>query len=353
MPSEPWLRPLVNPTILVTSIVYGVLVALASRASLFGIWLFVLVAASLWRYAYAVLRGAAQGRAALPPPDIDSMNPVGDWRLLAHAALFVGATVIAADAPVPSLGVALLVAIACVFPASAALMGLGADLVLALNPAAVVGVARTLGRDYIALIGGCGGIVLIGMAASTWLLPRLGLLAGVAGSVLGVWTMLAVFALIGATIRRHRDAFDIPGEIPDRADRARRESRRGWQTDLDQIYAVLRGGDVEQGYVLIRDLIARNGASVEVHFWLLENMLDWQDRQHAFRVGERLVARLVEVGDLPAALDVLARCRRLGGRLTVRPGTLRLLVRYAREIGQAGLASELLAELEAPEGHSV
>ena len=63
-----WLKPLADSTVLVTSAVYGALLVLSVRAGLFGIWLLILLGLSLWRYAYAVLSGVAQGRARLPPP---------------------------------------------------------------------------------------------------------------------------------------------------------------------------------------------------------------------------------------------------------------------------------------------
>lgn len=343
---------LVNSTVIVTSAVYGVLLVLATSAGLLGLWLLILVALSLWRYAYAVLSGVAQGRTELVPPSIDSMNPLGNWRLDLHFILFPAllalitqTTPFGTGATGRALEIALALAVVAVFPASAAIIGLTSNLVAALSPASIGSVIKTLGRDYAGLVVACGSLVAIAALVQRWVVPSFGLVSHVVASIVGVWTLLGVFALIGASIHAHRDDFDIPGE--QRAPEARdvEERRREWQAELDLAYGALRSDEIEKGYQILRKLIAKNGGSIEVQFWLFENMLDWGDRTHAARVAERLIARLVEIGDLPAALDLYRRCRRLDARLGIRPNTLRLLGRYAREIGQVGLASEIGAEI--------
>lgn len=355
-----WLAPLANPAVLVTAVVYGILVMLATRAGLFGIWLLVLVAASLWRYAYTILGSVAQGRNELPAPDIESMNPVGDWRVVVHFILF--STLIAlAQQPLggpggllgPRAGLALLAMVVLVFPASAAIMGLGKSLVAAVNPVAIVTVIKTLGRDYVMLLAACVAVAIVAKATREQLLPNFGLLSGLVGTILGVWATLAVFALIGASIHAHRSDFDIPGERRILPERDAEALRKGWRAELDLAYGSIRSGEIEEGYRTLRNLIARNGGSIEIQYWLFENMIDWEDRAHAFRVAERLIARLVEIGDLPAALELVSRCRRMNAGLVIRPGTRRLLARYAGEIGQSGLASELRTEIDKTGGHSV
>lgn len=355
-----WLAPLANSTVLVTAVVYGILIMLATRAGLFGIWLFVLVAASFWRYAYSVLRGVAQGRHELAPPDIETMNPVGDWRVIVHF-IFFSALITLAQQPLGGsdgllgmrAGLALLAVVVLVFPASAAIMGLSKSLVAAMNPVAIVTVIKTLGRDYVTLIAACVAVAIIAKVTREQLLPGFGLLSGLAGTILGIWATLAVFALIGASIHAHRSDFDIPGERRTLPERDAEALRKEWQAELDLAYGSIRSGQIEEGYRTLRKLIARNGGSVEIQYWLFENMIDWEDRTHAFRVAERLIARLVEIGDLPAALELVSRCRRMNADLVIRPGTLRLLARYAGEIGRSGLASELRAEIDKTDTHSV
>lgn len=341
-----WLAPLADSTVLVASVVYGALMTLAVRAGLLGLWLLVLVLPSLWRYAYVVLRAAAQGKAHPPPAGLDSMNPIGDWRAIAHLAVFAGAAVLirrlGADPGVADAAAAL--AGALIFPASAVILALTGSLAAALSPIGIASIVRVMGRDYLLLAALGIGVAAVAQLTQRLIVPRLGALAGAAGWSVAAWALLAEFALIGASIRAHGDDFEIPGAPSSAAETDARARRRAWQAELDLAYAAIRSGEVERGYRTLRRLIADNGGSAEVHYWLFENMIDWEDRAHAFRVARRLVARLVEIGDLHAALELVQRCRRLGTELTIGAGAARLLARYAREIGRPGIASELDAQ---------
>ena len=81
-------RALANPTVIVTAIVYGFLLRLAGAAGFFGFLLWLMVMLSLWRYGYAVLRHVASGWNNFPPPEIESMNPFGEFAVIFHSTLF-------------------------------------------------------------------------------------------------------------------------------------------------------------------------------------------------------------------------------------------------------------------------
>ena len=80
-------RALANPTVIVTAIVYGFLLRLAGAAGFFGFLLWLMVMLSLWRYGYAVLRHVASGWNNFPPPEIESMNPFGEFAVIFHSTL--------------------------------------------------------------------------------------------------------------------------------------------------------------------------------------------------------------------------------------------------------------------------
>ena len=90
------------------------------------------------------------------------------------------------------------------------------------------------------------------MWAAVWLaqaaVPEGGLLTLALGSSLGVWAMLATFALIGSLLRTHRLDFAIPGEIETDEEHRARLQREDWRKTLDLAYASIRSGLVEQGY---------------------------------------------------------------------------------------------------------
>jgi len=328
-----------EPTILITSAIYGLLALIVSQAGLFGIWLGVLLAFSLWRYCYAVLRAAAQGRSRIPAPDADSFNIVGDWGVFWHLVLFPGLFI--AGLLYQPAGLFVAVAVAIAFPASAALMGLTSNISHSVNPAAMIDLARTLGSDYFALVLGYLAVLVGGYAILFLLANPGGLLALFLTFIVETWAMLATFALVGAALRAHRLDFEIPGEVVPREEETLRHRHQEWHKYLDIAYTSFRSGLNFAGYKTLKDLVADNGDSLEVNHWLVENMLDWEDKKYALEVAAKLLPRLMTGNDLAGALELYQRCRRRNAGFRVAQPHAGQLADYARSVGQSGLADEL------------
>ncbi len=343
------LRPLMNPTLAVVAVVYGLLLAVAGAAGFLGIALAVSVVLSLCRYGYEVLRNTARGRNNEAAPDIDSMNPVGDYRLVLHSILFALLPVLAARAsllPVSratdiflTLGAA---AAACAYPASAAWLALTNDLAGAMNPHNVWRLVRIMGRRYVLLAAICAALLLLADSLPA-LLPLPWFLAGPVSRMLSVWAALAVFALTGAQIRAHRQHFEIPGELEPEEERRARELRADWQRTLDLAYASLRSGLRQQGYRTIGGLVERERGSLEVQQWIFERMLTWEDKRDALAFAHRLIASLLLQRQRYDALEIVTRCRRVSPAFAPRREAAGVLAEFARSIGRDGLADELVA----------
>lgn len=347
-------RPLINSSVLVTAVVFAILLRIAIFAGLFGIWLLVLLIPALWRYAYGVLRHLAQGRPEIPPPDIESLNPISDLVLIAHFVAFPAVVVLimqripfGAGAPGYLLGLALGALIVVAFPASAALMGLTSNLAAAMNPIAIKSTIRTFGRDYAILVAACLGLILLSAVIEGFVVPNFGFLSGLLGFVVEIWTFLAVFALIGSSIHAHRDDFAIPGIRISQEEWHNAEREKEWRVTLDLAYASIRSGLVAEGYRTLKQFVAENGNSAEVQYWLFGRMLEWDDREHALRIAARLIEQLAAAGDAEAALDLYRRCRQISPDFPVRADAARVLAAYAREIGHLGIADELSSDLGA------
>ena len=329
-----------DPTILVTAGVYGILASIAISAGLFGIWLGVLILFSLWRFCYAVLRAVAQGHKRIPPPDIESFNPVGEWSVFWHLVLFPG-LLVAIWVNLPGVFLPVVVVAAVAFPASAALMGLTSNLPHSLSPAAIIGVARTLGQPYFSLVAGSAAI----LGGAFLLVPYLGGLPGFLGLVVSLtvefWAMLAAFALIGSALRANRLEFEIPGEVRPREESALEEQHAEWHKDLDIAYASFRSGLNSAGYKTLNKLVDSAGNSLEINHWLVENMLDWQDKKYALEVAANLLPRLLARGDGAGALDLYRRCRRHDPDFRPAAPDAEQLAEIARSFGHTGLADEL------------
>ena len=328
-----------EPTILISAGVYGLASLIATQAGLFGIWLGVLLFFSIWRYCYSVLRAAAQGRKRIPAPDIESFNPVGEWGVFWHLVLFPGLFI--ASLLYPPTGYFIGVLVAFSFPASAALMGITGNISHSLNPAAMFEIARTLGSDYFALVLAYlavlgGSFILIALLATVAGIPALLLTF-----VVEYWGLFAAFGLIGAALRAHRFEFEIPGEVVPREEEVLSRQHEEWTKSLDIAFTSFRSGLNSAGYNTLHKLVEANHDSFEINYWLVENMLEWQDKKYALEVVAKLMPRLQAKNARPEALELYHRCRRRKPDFQLPERESRWLADYARSIGQTGLADEL------------
>jgi hypothetical protein len=328
-----------EPTVLMTAAVYGLLEYVVVRAGIFGLWLGILLFCSIWRYCYAVLRAVAQGHSRIPPPDLDSFNLVGDWAVFWHFVFFPG--IVVATLPYQPIGLFVALAAACCFPASVAIMGLNSNLAQALNPPALLAFARTLGTDYAWLVGGTVAIVGGVYVIVSYVVPVFGAWSLLASLVIETWALLATFALVGSSLRAHRTHFEIAGEVRPREDEALRVRDAEWRKDLDIAYASFRSGIDSSGYKTLRALVQANGDSVEINHWLVENMLDWEQKRYAFEVVAKLMPRLLARGEAEEALELYRRCRRRDPSFRPPREQAEQLAAHAAAIGQTGLANEL------------
>ena len=328
-----------NPTIIISAAAYGFLAYLVTRAGLFGLWLGILLLISLGRYCYAVLRATAQGRENLPAVSIDSFNPIGNVMVLWHIVLFPG--LILATAPWQPTGSIVAILVACIFPASAALMGLTWNLAHSLRPSALLGVARTIGSDYLLLVIAYVGIFLGVSILLTWVVPQLMIVTAIFAFMFETWALLASFALIGSVIRTHRHDFEIPGEIVPREEELLELRDKEWRRDLDRAYASIRSGLVASGYDTLHKLVEENQNSLDINHWLVENLFDWEEKKYALEVAAKLIPRLEATGNITGALELYRRCRHYDASFSVARKTIEALAAHAEDIGQQGLADEL------------
>jgi len=326
---------------MVTASVYAILLRIAVAAGLFGIVLGLITMLSLWRYGYAVLRHVAGGWQNFPPPDADSMNPVGAVGSILHPALFALSIYCLATTPFIEglLRWLLLITVLVVFPASAAVMAMTRNVAVALNPVALFGFVRDLGPDYVKLLGvsallGAFMVVTSEFARGSWLL-------GLLGDMLSVWTVLALFLATGATLRAHRDVLGLVEGLDDKDVRETRDRHADWQKTLDIAYGSVRSGLVAQAYRTVRDLIAREGESLEIYQWAFNGMLEWDPPEHAAMLGEKFAQRLWEEGRKVDAMELAQRCRKLSPKFALPAEFRTQLAEYARSLGRHRFADEL------------
>jgi len=350
-------KPIFNSTLLLTAVVYGFVLWIASHAIWVrlgpgwiglgpGFLIGFMITLSLFRFSYHVLREVALGRKNITPPDLESTNPVGETSLALHAALYTLLPIMFLLMPqiiygpsgesIRALG---LVVVVGTFPASVAVMAMTHNSSAALNPVSIGSVIKVLRVDYLLLLGWCGAVGVLAALAS--LLFGGGI--GIIDDIIATWGFLALFALVGSAIRAHRADFDYHDVEEIRAQHAEDDRRRAWHSAVDRAYASIRSGFVDQGYNTLKQMIAAEGDSLEVYHWVFNRMLDWQEQKFALDLARRFVVRLVEEKRESAALDLIQQCRRLSPTFEIAPEIAAKLGAYARSIGRPKLAEELAA----------
>ncbi len=327
-----------NTTVLVTAIVYGFLLRLASAAGLFGFLLWLMITLSLWRYGYGVLRHVANGWTRFPPPAIESTNPVGDFAVVFHSALFSLLLYMLATTPFIEgvLRWVLFFAVLAVFPASAAIMAMTRNAGAALNPVGLASLVGDLGADYAKLL--CVSLLLGALMALTADVPWY---LGIFAEMLSVWTILALFLATGAVLRAHRHELDLLEGLDDTEQRELRERQAHWRKTLDRAYTSVRSGLPAQAYRTVKELIGDEKDSLEIYQWAFNAMLEWDEPKHAAMLGERFAARLWEEDRKVDALDLAQRCRKLSSSFVPPASFTAELAAYARELGRHRLADDL------------
>lgn len=327
-----------NTTVIATAVIYGLLLRLAGAAGMFGFLLWLMITLSLWRYGYGVLRHVANGWTKFPPPEIESTNPVGDFAVVFHSALFSLLLYMLATTPFieGALRWVLLLLVLAVFPASASIMAMTRNAGAALNPIGMWSLVSDLGADYAKLL-----VVSLGLGALMALTADVPWYFGVFAEMLSVWTILALFLATGAVLRAHRHDLDLLEGVDDAEQRDARERQANWQKTLDRAYTSVRSGLPAQAYRSVKELIGDEGDSLEVYQWTFNAMLAWDEPKHAAMLGERFAARLWQEGRKVDALDLAQRCRKLSPSF-VPPASFTVeLAAYARELGRHRLADDL------------
>ncbi|HWK74631.1 MAG TPA: hypothetical protein VNQ81_10200 [Povalibacter sp.] len=325
-------------------VIFGALLALATKASLLGIPLALLLITGFFNYANLLLDRLADGIAEPPVLSIEMMNPVGSSRTLmmlfcAGIAFFLSGAASWWLGAVPAVLVALL--FASVLPAMIAVQAVTGSAAQALNVGINVRLMQRLGTDYL-LIAAC--FVLAGALGSSVVaadgLPLIVRLA----FVMYLW--LALFCLVGGVLHERRDDLgldQIPEEIDDATTDATLERSRTRQVDL--IYASWRGGAYQNAWKIITTQLEQSTDPLAELRWLYERIARWPDPRLANRLAGELLPRLLALKHTGEALDI-ARAR-LATDADFRPGSsndLLTLARLARDAGDRPTARALLRD---------
>ena len=180
---------------------------------------------SLWRYGYAVLRHVASGWNNFPPPEIESMNPFGEFAVIFHSTLF--ALLLFLLATTPFIDGVLRWAAARV--RAGRVPGIGgrhgddaecrgrAQPREPFEPRPRSRRRTTAGCSPSACCSARSWRSRAGPRSAPWLLSVL-------GEMVACWTVLALFLATGAALRAHRADFDLLEALDDTEQREERRA---------------------------------------------------------------------------------------------------------------------------------
>jgi pentatricopeptide repeat protein len=309
-----------------------------------GLWsLIAALLLNIWvlKYCYVLIEQIADGATEPPVMDIEMLSPF-ESRPWQQAALLGAGVTLCYKLHGDARWVAA-ISMLLVFPASAALLGMGDNVFQAMNPLKWFRVIRGLGLMYVMLLA-----VLALSGVLIWLV-----LSRDAPLIVTVFTGLfcevAFFGLIGAGIWIRRRPLEFePSRSPERtAARAEAERMKERARMLDEMFQNSRmGKHVDATAPLarwLRDLDA--DYAIRDSLYVAEQSLKWQLPLALNPIGSTLIRHLMRYGRPDAALSVFEMYRRRSPQFTMDSAPdLRALADYAESVGRQELAQAMRLE---------
>ncbi len=331
-----------TPLVLVGT--FTILLLIALRAGLTGIFLFVAVVSWFFKYCFVVLDTAVSGRNELPVLSIEMLNPFDEQRPLTFGLLIVaGVSLVFAVKLYVGAAAALVLATALglLLPASIAVLGLSSNVLLAAWPPRLFETLRGLGWDYLLLNLALllAGFIFYGqltLAVPTWV-------ALVAFQLL----FFLLFGLVGTAVFEHRLEFGLDSRTPEehRAERDRREHNQARQRALDHAYEQFRHQKPLEGWREIETWLkahAVGDATVSEYHAVFEAACGWDDVRPGDRLANELLALLLARRQTGIALGVAEH--RLAVNPQFRPTCAARLAELAAAAGKRALRHQLEAK---------
>ncbi|MEM9388187.1 MAG: hypothetical protein AAGA68_24260 [Pseudomonadota bacterium] len=330
-----------QPVILLGAAFFTLLLTLTMSAGFLGIWLGVVLLAALIRYPYALTASAADGAPEPPPAEVGHFNLAMAPPYLIHAFLLAALSWwLAVDLRLSGSVVALVMA--CIAPATVALMGATGSLFTAINPLGIVQLVLTLGVSYGAVV-----LIVMGLYALATLADRafgLPLLS----RFLTMYTLLAVFDISGRVLHLHRR--ELPFAVTTYEDRReisdRYDEQRDWEAELDRIYRAVRQGEITAGLAAMAQLVAQDGYRLEGYELLYARVREWHLPEVMLAYAAIFIERLVLVGELQRAMEVTEACLRHDPAFRPGPDSLAAIVGHARSVGHEHTAEMLTVVID-------
>lgn len=329
--------PLRSAAVIITLVSLFLLIQLAGAAGMLGIWLAALVYVAAFRYFTSVSAARARGT-DVPTPGIELFTLDEVWNLFPAAVMLLVALWSATLAEWYGDGAALVfaTAMALLVPAIVGVLVITHSPLQALNPMALYRFVRRTGGSY--LFAPLSGVLIVLLPLSLKSLPSLLL------DALELYLIVVFFAVIGALLRKGEllDEVDIPEPAEIDAALAGRALERQRTAVLNHAYGFFSRGNRAGGLQHIEEWLQRDPEPNRGSHWFIEQMLRWENPDHALFFAQREIGRLIARGDRIGAVKLTLRGRLVNERFRPLPEDRDAVVQAARECGNDDLAETLL-----------
>jgi hypothetical protein len=316
-----------RPISLILVGIFAPLIAFCLTGGLYGfVGAFIL---HVWvlKYCYVLIEHLADGATEPPVMDADMLSPFETRPWLQAALCYFGA--LACIQIGGNAGAALAVALLALFPAVAALLGMGDNVYQAVNPLKWFRVIRGFGPLYLLLLAALGVIFGVG-----WLLREAPLWSVVQVAIV-LLGEVGFFGLIGASIWLRREALGFePSRSPERtAAHAEVERVKERARMIDEVFQLVRlGRHVDATAPLTRWLRDVDSGLIESDsLYVAHRALEWNVPPALNSVGSTLIHHLLRSGRPETALEVFEMFGRASSSFTVGSAhDLGTLMEFAR-----------------------
>ncbi len=329
--------PLTSATVLVPLLVFWILISFALWGGLLGAFLLFLVIPAVFRFQVIVLEARARG-VEPETPGAEFFNWFGNaWTLFpVPLSVLLVWLVIATGQRFgeTAAGVAVFLA-STIFPASLAVLAITHSPLQSVNPVAIT---RLLGR--------CGGTLWVATAflsiasGLAYLVDQLpAMLATLAWLVLS----FSFFSLVGSLIEPYGLVDDIYMPL------ALEKSAAETQGDIEKIrvaalghaYGFISRDNRAGGFDHIMDEIKRDPDPARAWAWYFDQMMGWENKQHAMFFAQHYVADMLAHGEEIPALKAIMRCRLIDAAFRPFPDDMARAISAAERSGNIELAAVL------------
>jgi hypothetical protein len=292
-------------SVCVSLLVHAGLSLLAGATGLTGLLLLgLLMLPAFFRYLLQILEARAGGR-SVPVAGLELFDVAGNfWSLTPCVLIAAGVWALLFGSVAPLLAWVCALVFVTVLPASLAVLALTHSPLESLNPAALWRMMKACGRDFplIPLFPVAAGY-LAWLAAGTNLPDFI----AVALSFYGVFLL---FTFTGAVLHANgvQLLIDIPEPTEVGDDVVAASRTRARQQVLTHAYGFFSRNNAAGGLAHIESAAQQEIDPDDAYQWYFRQMLEWESKAGALRLGQAWLGRLLQQGREVEALKLLTRC---------------------------------------------